>query len=213
MRKMFTLFLVARLHRLDAALAASYFESLAVRQWLVVLNPVLNRKTPRPRLRQLDRWFWVLLSKSWPAWRDALVIVKPATVIARQRQGISRSLDLQVAPAPRSPWQSAYVERVIGSLRCILACSLDYDHGCRCHVSLDKDAPDGRPGQAANSGHVVAFPQVGGPHHRYERLAASINSTRVGRRPDRVRRRRLMFGSGVEAGVLTRRRRARRISR
>ena len=44
MRKMLILLLVALLHRLDRALAASYFESLAVRQQLAVLN----RKTPRP---------------------------------------------------------------------------------------------------------------------------------------------------------------------
>ncbi len=77
MRKMLILLLVALLHRLDRALAASYFESLAVRQQLAVLN----RKTPRPRLHPPDRWFWVLISSLWPDWRDALAIVKPATVI------------------------------------------------------------------------------------------------------------------------------------
>jgi hypothetical protein len=38
MRKMLTLLLVALLHRLDQALAASYFESLAIRQRLAELN-------------------------------------------------------------------------------------------------------------------------------------------------------------------------------
>ena len=37
---------------------------------------------------------------------------------------------------------------------------------------LGKDTPDGRPVQSADGGKVVAFPQVGGLHHRYERLAA-----------------------------------------
>ncbi len=46
--------LIALLHRLDRALAASYFESLAMRQQLAVLN----RKTLRPRLHPPDRWFW-----------------------------------------------------------------------------------------------------------------------------------------------------------
>ncbi len=68
---------LALLHRLDRALAISYFESLAVRRQLAVLN----RKTPRPRLHPSDRWFWVLISSFWPDWRDALAIVKPATVI------------------------------------------------------------------------------------------------------------------------------------
>ena len=83
MRKMLTLLLVALLHRLDGALAASYFESLAVRRQLAVLN----RKTPRPRLHPSDRWFWVLISSLWPAWRGALAIVKPATVIGWHRKG------------------------------------------------------------------------------------------------------------------------------
>ena len=80
------------------------FESVAVCRQLAVLK----RKTPRPRLRQLDRWFWVLLSKFWPEWRDALVIVKPATVIAWQRQGNSRSLDVEVAPAPRTTFAHSF---------------------------------------------------------------------------------------------------------
>jgi len=93
-----------------------------------------------------------------------------------------------VLTAPRSPWQSPYVERVIGSirrecldhvivlneihLRRILVSYLDYYHRSRCHLSLDKDTPLGRPVQPVGSGEIVAFPQVGGLHHRYERLAA-----------------------------------------
>ncbi len=50
--------------------------------------------------------------------------------------------------------------------------TLDYYHHSRTHVSLDKDTPEGRPVQAASVGKIVAFPQVGGLHHRYERLAA-----------------------------------------
>ena len=94
----------------------------------------------------------------------------------------------EVLTALRSPWQSPYVERVIGSirqecldhvivlneshLRRILASYLDYYHRSRCHLSLDKDAPYGRPVQPVSSGEIVAFPQVGGLHYRYERLAA-----------------------------------------
>lgn len=343
MQNMLTLLLVALLHRLDPAVASAHVESLAVRQQLAVLK----RRMPRPRLRQRDRWFWVLLSRFWPEWRDALVIVKPATVIDWHRRGfklywtwksrprlagrprvsnevsalirrmcrdnplwgaprihgellklgidvsertVSRymprnrkppsqtwrtflenhadclaSMDLFVVPtaafrllygfvvlrhdrrrivhigvtenptavwiaqqiteafpwdtapqylvrdrdgaygqivrdrmaamaitevltAPRSPWQNPYVERVIGSLRRevldhviildaphlrrILAIYLDYYHASRCHLSLDKDAPNGRSVQPSGDGKIVAFPQVGGLHHRYERQAA-----------------------------------------
>ena len=48
---------------------------------------VLNRKTPRAGLHPSDRWFWVLISSFWPDWRDALAVVKPATVIGWHRKG------------------------------------------------------------------------------------------------------------------------------
>src|SRR5687767_5385025 len=41
---------------------------------------------PRPSLRPTDRLFWVWLSKIWIGWREALIIVKPETVIAWHRQ-------------------------------------------------------------------------------------------------------------------------------
>src|SRR5215510_9300167 len=59
-------------------------ELLALRHQL----QVLNRSRPRRlRLVTADRWLWAWLSRSWPAWRTALVIVKPETVIAWHRQG------------------------------------------------------------------------------------------------------------------------------
>jgi transposase InsO family protein len=94
----------------------------------------------------------------------------------------------EVVNAPRSPWQNAYVERVIGSirrecldhlvifnarhLRSILPGYVDYYHRTRTHLALDKDCPDPRPIMPRRIGKVVAIPQVGGLHHRYERLAA-----------------------------------------
>src|SRR5262249_34342745 len=41
----------------------------------------------RIRLANADGWLWTCLSRSWNAWRTALVIVKPETVIAWHRQG------------------------------------------------------------------------------------------------------------------------------
>ena len=94
----------------------------------------------------------------------------------------------EVVTAPRSPWQNAYVERVIGSirrecldhilvinerhLRHVLFSYVDYYHQSRTHLSLDKDCPDARSIQPPNSGEVIAITQVGGLHQRYERLAA-----------------------------------------
>ena len=94
----------------------------------------------------------------------------------------------EVLTAPRSPWQNAYVERFIGSARreCLdhvivfsatglqrlmkLYCA--YYEQSRTHLSLNKDAPIPRPIAAPVDGRVVAIPQVGGLHHRYERQAA-----------------------------------------
>ena len=48
---------------------------------------MLKRKRPRPRLRSLDRLFWTLLRVTWSRWRDALLIVKPETVVGWHRAG------------------------------------------------------------------------------------------------------------------------------
>jgi len=98
-------------------------------------------------------------------------------------------MDIREVPiAPRSPWQNPYVERLIGSirrecldhmivlneqhLRRIIASYLRYYHSVRTHLSLEKDAPDGRAVQRPGTGKVVALPHVGGLHHEYVRLAA-----------------------------------------
>jgi len=94
----------------------------------------------------------------------------------------------EIVTAPRSPWQNPFVERMIGSirrecldhlividerhLRRILASYFDYYHRSRTHLSLGKDSPVSRPVENAKAGEVIALPQVGGLHHRYERLAA-----------------------------------------
>jgi putative transposase len=94
----------------------------------------------------------------------------------------------EVVTAPRSPWQNPYVERVIGSirrecldhviifnerhLRRVLSSYVDYYHLTRTHLSLDKDCRHARCVQPPRSGRVIAIPQVGGLHHRYQRSAA-----------------------------------------
>jgi putative transposase len=94
----------------------------------------------------------------------------------------------QVLSAPRSPWQRAYVERLIGSIRreCLdyvivfgerslhraLASYTSYYHNWRTHLSLGKDAPRSRRIQSSAEGKVVEIREVGGLHHHYERRAA-----------------------------------------
>jgi transposase InsO family protein len=101
--------------------------------------------------------------------------------IVRQRL---QALGIRDRPtAPRSPWQNAYVERLIGSIRreCldhvivfgeahlhrIVSRYASYYNETRTHLSLAKDAPIGRP--IEQSGRIFAEPMVGGLHHRYAR--------------------------------------------
>ncbi len=58
-------------------------ENLALRQQLAVQHRIAKR----PRLRRRDRIFWVWLSRLWPGWQAALLIVKPDTVVRWHRQG------------------------------------------------------------------------------------------------------------------------------
>jgi hypothetical protein len=51
-------------------------EILALRHQL----GVLKRSVKRPRLSDVDRGLWVLLSRRWSSWSDALIIVKPVPV-------------------------------------------------------------------------------------------------------------------------------------
>ncbi|MBI5487735.1 MAG: hypothetical protein HY905_10420 [Deltaproteobacteria bacterium] len=57
-------------------------EVLVLRQQLAIYQ----RSIPRPRLRLRDRLFWCSLSRLWSRWKEALVIVKPSTVIAWRRR-------------------------------------------------------------------------------------------------------------------------------
>jgi len=56
-------------------------EIIALRQQVAVVT----QERPWPWLRPLNRVFWVFLSRRWPPWKDALVIVKPETVIGWHR--------------------------------------------------------------------------------------------------------------------------------
>ena len=108
------------------------------------------------------------------------------SVFADVATTIDRMNIQEVRTAPRSPWQNAYVERVIGSIRreCLdhvvvvnasglhrlLTAYVTYYHLARTHLALEKDAPASRPVTALGS--IVATPLVGGLHHRYDRHAA-----------------------------------------
>jgi len=58
-------------------------ENLCLRQQLVVLK----RRQVRPRLRDADRRFWVLVCRWFSEWSGSLIVVKPETVIRWHRKG------------------------------------------------------------------------------------------------------------------------------
>jgi len=93
-----------------------------------------------------------------------------------------------VRTAPRSPWQNAYAERVIGSIRreCldhvivmnaaglhrILRDYVAYYMRSRTHLALGKDTPRRARSHRRQPVAFVALPEVGGLHHHYDRIAA-----------------------------------------
>ena len=99
----------------------------------------------------------------------------------------------QVLTAPASPWQNAYAERLIGTIRreClnhvivfnryhlkrILTSYFSYYTRSRTDLALEKYCPQSRAVQI--DGKITRIPQVGGLHSRYVRNAAR------GFRPDR----------------------------
>jgi Integrase core domain len=125
-----------------------------------------QRQRKRPVLTSFDRLFWVSLSLIWNGWRAALAY--------------------ELLTAPWSPWQNPYAERLIGSIRrdCLnhfvirnarhlkrtLASYFAYYHGSRTHLGLAKQCAF--PRQVSSIGRVIVIPQLGGLHHRYERVAA-----------------------------------------
>ena len=42
---------------------------------------MLKRTHSRPKLKERDRLFWVIVSRAWSGWRDALLIVQPDAVM------------------------------------------------------------------------------------------------------------------------------------
>ena len=96
-----------------------------------------------------------------------------------------RSIGIRDRPtSPRSPWQNAYAERLIGSIRreCIdhivifgerhlrhvLLSYMTYYNGTRTHLSLNNDAPNSRAAETA--GRILCRPILGGLHHQYARI-------------------------------------------
>jgi hypothetical protein len=104
---------VTQIARLLIILASRHrslvFENLALRQQLAVYH----RTRPKPIVRWPDRLFWVGLRLAWPDWKSALVIVRPATVIAWHRRAFAWYWTRQSCPSGGRPQVGADVRRLI----------------------------------------------------------------------------------------------------
>jgi Protein of unknown function (DUF1275)/Integrase core domain len=117
-----------------------------------------------------------------------VLILAVITDSATDPHGLMAGVTAMIAVSVSSPWQNAYAERVIGSIRqeCLdhvvvlgerhllrlLSNYVAYYNGTRTHLSLTKDAPEQRRVQPPIRGRVVEVVRVGGLRHEYLRRAA-----------------------------------------
>ncbi len=137
-----------------------------------------------------QEWTMQQMREAFP-WDEAprYVLRDRDAIYGRDFAAMTRDMGMEeVLTAPRSPWQNPFVERLVGSIRreCLdhvivwnerslrrtLQNYFAYYQRSRTHLSLGKDAPEPRAVEPPEQGRVVAIPQVGGLHHRYQRRAA-----------------------------------------
>jgi putative transposase len=87
-------------------------EVLALRQQV----SVLKRKHPRPTVNGFDRIFWIMLRRVWSRWTDALVIVKPETVVGWHRAGFRLYWRWRSRPRGRRPNVTGEITDLICSM-------------------------------------------------------------------------------------------------
>src|SRR5262245_2368608 len=137
------MFIISALSLLFRSLFASRLslatEILIRRQQLLVLNCTVKR----PKLRQRDRLFWVCLSKLWKDWRDALIIVKPDTVIKWHREGFRLYWQWKSkAPIGRPPIDKEIrelIRRISRENPLYVKCAHMLNQGARCLVGLRQE--------------------------------------------------------------------------
>jgi hypothetical protein len=66
----------------------------------------------------MDRAFWIILSRSWSRWKDALALVKPETVIAWHRRGFARFWTWKSERIGRPPIMPELVELIVLTSSC-----------------------------------------------------------------------------------------------
>ena len=139
-------------------------EVIALRHQLAVLR---RQRPGRTRLFTLDRLLWIWLYRVWPRCLNIMLLVKPATVVRWHRQGF------QLYWRWRSKSGRPSVDREVRDLIRQINNANPLWGAPRTYTPVTRQGlPGPSPHPATRIGRVVAIPQVGGLHHRYERLAA-----------------------------------------
>jgi len=117
-------------------------------------------------------------SRAPPASAAPVPLRRPPPARDREPRPASATRRIQEdgAPAPAShdgpPLLGRTGQSLDRHLRRTLTRYFAYYHEARTHLSLDKDAPDGRSVERPERGRVISIREVGGLHHRYVRRAA-----------------------------------------
>ena len=128
-------------------------EAAALRQQLTVFK----RKQPRPRLRHLDRLFWIALRRLWPDWANALFIVKANTVGSWHRLGFRLFWRLRSSRPLGRPKVNEELRQLIRRMKSenpswgaprihgeLLLLGFQISEAHRLAVSATSETPDGR---------------------------------------------------------------------
>jgi putative transposase len=83
-------------------------ENLALRQQLAVMKKSIRR----PKIRRRDRLFWVILSRLWFGWENALILVQPGTVIRWHRKGFKLYWKFK-SQKPGRPSADIKIQRIV----------------------------------------------------------------------------------------------------
>jgi hypothetical protein len=150
------------LHRFFYSRPDLLLENLALRQQLLPFQ----RRNPKPRLRRIDRLFWVMARKLWSKWKQALMYVTPETVtpgigpgfvcIGAGSLGILKFQEGNGLANRCGACRQDLLDHVIPlnekHLKRLLAEYVHYFHHDRTHLGLEKDTPHSRPVAAQTPG-------------------------------------------------------------
>ena len=68
---------------------------------------------PTATVNRFERMFWIMLRSVWSRWRDALVIVKPETVVGWHRAGFRLYWRCRSRPRGRRPKVTGEIKDLI----------------------------------------------------------------------------------------------------